>query len=697
MNKFQLLTELPAGWIIVCVGLGILYAYFLYRNDSLLDSVHPWLRKFLFGLRAVLIFFLALLLLSPLIRTFSREKEKPVIVVAQDNSQSIVLNKDSAFYRTAYKEKLNSLIGSLKDQYDVQTISFGDRIGDQIDFSFNEKQTNLSDMIDQLDTRFGNRNVGAVIVASDGLYNQGSSPLYASSALKVPFYTIALGDTTVQKDVFIAKVNYNKTVYLGNNFPVEVTVNARQCIGAKTTMTVLQDSSVVFTKELTPVNNRFSQVVPLVLEAKKKGLVHYKIRLSPVSGEMTTENNERDIYIEVAESKQKILILADAPHPDIGAIKTALETNENYEIELQMAERFSGSLKEYSLVIFHNLPSADYPIADVFTRVKAEKTSMLIIAGTQIRAVAFNQLNLGLEISQSLDKSNIVAAKLNPDFSLYTISDDLRKMVGQFPPLQLLYGRYRSTGNNTILFTQQIGNVPTDQPLQIFNQGTDNKIGIVCGEGIWRWRQTDFEMNDNFNAFNEWILKTVQNLSIKEEKTHFRMVTKNSFAENEQVSFESEVYNDNYELINTPDVNLTITGPNNKTYPFTFSKTDRAYTLSAGYFPAGDYSYKANVKVGDKPYLNSGKFTITRLQAEMSETVADHQLMYTLAAGNGGIMVYPNQMNDLVKRLEERKDIKTITYSHYKLRDLVDMKAVFFLLLAILSLEWFLRKRAGAY
>ena len=112
---------------------------------------------------------------------------------------------------------------------------------------------------------------------------------------------------------------------------------------------------------------------------------------------------------------------------------------------------------------------------------------------------------------------------------------------------------------------------------------------------------------------------------------------------------------------------------------------------------AGDYKYKSTVKVSDKTYSSSGQFTISLLQAEQGESVADHVLLNTLSQKNGGAMVYPDQLADLQKQLLNRDDMKTVSYSHYKLRDLVDVKAIFFILLALLSLEWFLRKRAGSY
>ena len=178
-------------------------------------------------------------------------------------------------------------------------MNWGDKVSDGIDFSFSEKQTDFSALFSQINDRYEDRNVGAVIIAGDGLYNRGSSPVYDESILKVPYFTIALGDTTVQKDLLISKVNFNKTVYLGNSFPIEVTVDARRLSGASSVLTIKQDSSVLFSKQISISGNKFNQLIPVVLDAKKTGIIHYKIELSAVAGEMSTMNNIRDIYVEV--------------------------------------------------------------------------------------------------------------------------------------------------------------------------------------------------------------------------------------------------------------------------------------------------------------------------------------------------------------------------------------------------------------
>ena len=207
----------------------------------------------------------------------------------------------------------------------------------------------------------------------------------------------------------------------------------------------------------------------------------------------------------------------------------------------------------------------------------------------------------------------------------------------------------------------------------------------------------DFALHSNHNLFDELISKTVQYLSVKADKSFFKVLTKNNFLENEPIAMEAEVYNESYELINEPEVSITITNSDNKKFPFTFSKTSTAYRLNAGMMPVGEYKFEAKVKVGEKLYTQHGEFSVSALQLELTNTIADHQMLYSLAKKHNGELVYPNELDKLTEKLNSRTDIKSVSYTQNKLSDLINLKWIFFLLLALLSFEWFMRKRNGAY
>ncbi len=261
----------------------------------------------------------------------------------------------------------------------------------------------------------------------------------------------------------------------------------------------------------------------------------------------------------------------------------------------------------------------------------------------------------------------------------------------------MTFGDYNTSNSVDALCYQKIGSVETKQPLIVFNETDEVKTGVITGEGIWKWRLNDFARQQNHNAFNELVSKMVQYLSVKEDKSLFRITLKSNYYENESVDIDAEVYNESYELINEPDVSITIINVQNKKFPFVFSKTFNAYRLDAGTFPVGIYSYTAQVKVGDKIFQKRGKFSVNALNIETANVLADHNLLYNLSKQHNGGMYYPSQIDELIKAVRNREDVKSISYSKKQFEDIINLKWVLFLIVIFLSAEWFLRKRNGFY
>lgn len=690
----NIVTEYPSWFILFCILAGVIYSFVLYRKDKKFSEISIWLVRLMAAFRFLVVTLLCFLLLSPLLKTVSRSVEKPVIIIAQDNSESLVVIKDSAFYKKEYKQSLQKLIDVLSEKYDVRMYSFADKIKEieNVDsLTFAEKQTDISALFDEIETRYSNRNLGAIILASDGLYNKGSNPVFTSDKLKIPVYTIALGDTTVKKDIILTKVEHNRLAYLGNEFPMEVVINAKQLKGKNSTLTISKGATTLFSQAINFNSDAFTITVPVLLQAKEVGLQHYKVRLTTVDGEMSVANNSRDVFIDVLDARQKIVILSDAPHPDVAAIKLSIESNQNYEVESYTIDNFDKPIKKYNLVILHSLPSARNAASKILTELNASDVPVWSFSGANII------LRNDFSIATKANKTNEVEPVLDENFPLFTISEDLRKAIKDFPAVACPFGTYQSDNNSNALFYQRIGIVDTKTPLMVFNSTAEVKTAVFTGEGIWRWRLQDFAANGNHNLFDEFVSKTVQYLSVKVDKSFFKVLSKNNFYENEAIEMEAEVYNESYELINEPEVNIVLTNANNKKFNYTFSKTSNAYRLNAGMMPVGEYKYDAKVKVGEKIYTQRGEFSITALQVELTNTVADHQLLYSLAKKHDAELIYPNQLEQLANKLNAREDIKSVSYSEKKLRDVINLKWIFFLVLALLSFEWFIRKRNGAY
>jgi hypothetical protein len=654
-------------------------------------------RRILSVFKAVAIIAIAFLLLNPLLKSVFNTAEKPIIILAQDGSQSLLIGKDSVFYKNEYPAQFDQLADELGNDYQVRTYTFNEKVSEGVDFSFSGKQTDMSALFEELLTRYSNRNVGALLVASDGLYNKGLNPVYASEDFKFPVYSLALGDTALRKDIFLRKVNFNRIAYLGNSFPVEVVVGANLCNGLKSTLTVSFRGNVVFSKNIDVPGDKFNQTIRLELEAKKAGLQRYRISIAPFEDEISTANNREDIFIDVLDSKQKILILALSPHPDIAAIREAIESNFNYEVNYSLVSDFRGQLEGYNLVILHQLPGGNQTAGSIISEATENKIPLLYILGAQSNLARFNQQNAGVQIIADNFNTNEALPVYNTDFSLFTIGLEAQKAFGVFPPLLAPFGDYKVLNSANPLFYQQIGSLQTSYPLVVFNQTLINKTGVIAGEGIWRWKLGSYLKNGNQFAFNQLITKMVQFLSVKVDKSFFQVKGNSNFLENQPVEMDAEVYNQSYELINEPEVEMTVTNSEETTFPFVFSKTANAYHLNAGVLPVDNYSYEAKVRVGDKLYHENGEFTVSPLNIEMVNTIADHNLLYQLAAKHGGQMLRVDQMDDFPQIIKAREDIKTITYSEKRYLELVNVFWVFLIIIAILATEWFIRKFNGSY
>ena len=692
----NIVTEYPGWWVIVCILLGVAYAAVLYYHQKPGD-LSPALKRMLAVFRATVVAIIAFLLLNPLLKSVFTTSEKPVIILAQDNSLSIPIGKDSVYYRKTYPQRFRELINKLKKNYRVRVYSFGDKVRPDIDFTFGERQTDISSLFDELQTTCSNLNVGALLLASDGLYNKGLNPVYASETFKYPVYTLALGDTSVQKDLFIRKVNFNRMAYLGNSFPIEVRIGAHLCKGLKSVLTITDGKGVVFSQNLTIPDNNFSQTLRIRLDAEKEGLQRYRIRMAALENEISTANNVRDIFIDVLDSKQKVLILSLSPHPDIAAVREAIESNFNYQVDYYPIDKFSGQVEKYNLLILHQLPGKGKMAANVIAVAKKNKIPILYILGSQSDFTAFNRQEAGIRIMAEDNGFNEAVPVLNDDFALFTIDDEVKKATTGFPPLIAPFGDYKVLTSANTLFFQKIQSLVTNYPLVLFSQTLNEKCGVIAGEGIWRWRLEDYLKTGNHNAFNELITKMVQFLSVKVNKSFFRITGKNNFMENQPVEFDAEVYNQSYEPINEPEVEMRITNSRGKNFDFVFSPTADAYHLDAGVLPVDNYTFRAKVIVGDKVYTHTGEFTVSPLNVELINTIADHTVLYQLAVKHDGRMLQPDELNTFPEILKDREDVKTVTYTEKRYKDLVNVPWVLALIIVLLAAEWFVRKYNGAY
>lgn len=691
--------QYPAWYIIFCALLGAAYAGILYYKDGSFKEQPPVLKKGLAALRWLATTLLAILLLSPVLKTSTTDIKKPVVVVAQDASESIA----SAITDTnAYKKNFETLIQNLGDKYEVHQYAFGERVREGAEFQFKDKLTNASDLMKNIYDLYSNQNLGAVIVATDGIYNEGSSPLYAAAKLNAPVYTVALGDTTPKKDLVIKRVFHNNIAYLGDKFTVQIDIAANNCTGSNTVLSVAKVDAAgnLSNSQAFPINinkNDFFFTKEVILDASQPGIQRFRVSVSNINGEASTANNVKDIYIEVLDARTKILLLANSPHPDIAALNESISTNKNYTVTVANINDLKVNVGDFDLVVLHQVPSVANGADAVLNILNNKKIPRIFIIGGQSDVRKLNTLQNLMSISADPKSGNDVQATMNSSFNLFTLEDNM-KQISDFNPMTAPYGEFKEIGGGQVLMYQKIGKIDTRFPLIMLGESNGIKTGIIAAEGLWKWRLFDFAQHQNHDITEGLISKMIQYVSVKEDKRKFRAWTdKNVYRENEPINFGAELYNNSYELINDPDVSMVITNAENKQFSYTFNKTGRSYSLNAGILAVGNYSFKAFTNVGGQKLEAEGRFSVQPIQLELYETTADHSVLRALSNQFGGAMVYPPSMVSLADSIKARNQIKPVMYTTNKTQTAMNLKWIFFLIMGLLSIEWFARRYFGSY
>ncbi len=696
MNS-RIIFDYPVWLILLCLLCGLIYSALLYYSNTKAGFA-LYLKRILSVFRFLVVSVLTFLLLAPLVERRSEYVEEPLLVFLQDNSGSLLYAQDSAYYAEDYIPRLYDFLESASDVFDTRLYTFGERFSRDGDIDFSERVTNMSDAFREIDIRYSNRNVGAIIVAGDGLYNRGMNPLYAASGLNHPIYTIAMGDTTVHRDLILKRVNHNQITYLGNHFPVEIVAEGLQCEGLITSLTVSRDGEVLFTESITLTSDHHIETISFHLEADKPGMQQYHAALSPVEDEISLQNNHRDFFIDVIDGRQQVLILANSPHPDVGAIKESLLNNDHYEVDVFIKDGFSGSLDAYDLVILHQLPSRRHPLDDFLALADDASASLLFILGNQTNIELFNRLPHGIDIERTGAGELIESLPVyNHGFVLFSLHETTRNLFDHFPPLYSPFAGYSVPGDTHTMLTQKIGSVATTRPLLFFSGHGDRRAAVITGEGIWRWRLHTYLHNNNHQAFDDMMARMVQYLALQEDRRLFRVQTESLVDEHENILFEAELYNPSYELINDPEVQLMITNEEGIDFPYTMGRTSNAYRLDAGTFESGTYQWSARVHAGGELLTDEGMFTVSAPDLEGQRTIADHNLLYQLSQNTGAGMYGPDQWDELMAGLLARDDINPRLYEHKEYVEIINIKALFFMLLMLLTAEWFIRKRSGSY
>lgn len=694
MEHQRIILEASPAYVLLCIVVAAGYAFLLYR------AKHPWpvpVNRALFALRAILAFILAFLLLGPIIRQINNITEKPLFVILKDNSGSVPEAVDSATL-VRLERDLDQLRESLENKgYDVAVNDLNGEEATNADY--NEPTTDLQGALQTISNRYEGKKFGGVLLVSDGIYNAGISPLFAS--YKFPVNTLGIGDTTQRTDIAIRNVAFNKIAYQGNRFPVRVEVVLKGITDQRLNVALMHQGRTIDQQTKDTGRDSFVAFDFQVL-ADQQGIQKYDVQVEVKPNESNVRNNKASIFVEVVEGRKKILVVAPSPHPDIKALRTVVEQNANYELLLQIpgiAEERPEDItpSEIDLVIFHQSPDRQGKTRKLYNDFMASKNATFFILGAQSDLALISREDLPLKIEGVSRDYDEVTPVVNASFSNFSVSAEANSVVTEYPPVSVPFGKFQFPLSARPLLFQQIGSVPTDKPLLAVEERDGRKIGIMMGEGLWRWRLDEFEQKGDAGGFDEIFGKLIQYLSTSEERRRFRSYPiKQEFSDVEQVVFESQVYNDIFEPVYGNHIDIELTSDQGKVSRYSYITSAGNIRYQIGGLEEGVYRYRSQTEINGRKEEVRGQFVVVSKVIELQNLTADFDLLRKLAVNTGGRFYAAANMDQLNAELSE-KEATGVIRSDETYDAMINLKLLFWILLLMVSVEWFFRKYFGGY
>ena len=668
--------------ILYIIGSGIL-ALLLALFQYIYKSDRNNIKWYLAILRFITIFLLLLLIVN---LKFDKEVIKiikPKLVLAVDNSQSIkYLNKDSLT-----KFLMQTILGSSKitEKFDTITYTFGEQLNQSSVVNFKDEKTNINQALQDIQVIYEPQ-ISPIVLISDGNQTTGRNYVNSSKTFNQAIFPLVLGDTISETDLKIQNINNNKYTYLENKFPVEIICSYVGNEPILSDLVISSQDNIVFKEQLNFSTRYNSKIITPLIKSSKVGRQSYKVYLKPIQNEKNILNNLKNFSIETIDEYSKIALVSTMSHPDLGALKTSIETNKQRSVDILRPDEYILSKNTYGVIILYQ-PNIKFK--RVFELIKQMNNNTLIVAGISTDWTFLNKIQSDFN-KKSTNQTTLVQAQINTEFTSFDIND---YNFNSYPPLNTDLGEISiNTKFETLLDRSKNNNISS--PLWFTYENTKSRNSLVLAEGLWKWRMHSFIQESDFKKFDSFISKIIQYLDIKKQNNRLVVNYESIYDGNQDLSIKAQYYNKNYELDLNAEINIKFKNNiSGDLIELPMNINNYFHEIDLNVLDSGSYSFEVNVN--NEVHNKTGMFEILEPNIEKQLINANINDLKQLSKNTNAKLFLDSQVNQLIEELiadnrfySKQKITKKSVY-------LFDITFILFILFVSLFLEWLIRKYNG--
>ena len=661
----------------VIIAAGLSFYQYLYKVKN--QSKLYW---FLAFLRFISLFSIFLLLINPIISRKIIEIKKTPLPIVVDNSKSIselkATKEASELYLKIAENK------AITEKYDVQLFSFAEEFQSLEKLDFKGNQSHIDGVAKNVKQLYRNTNY-PIVLFTDGNQTMGNDYVFSFQE-NTSVFPLVLGDTTTVLDLKINQINVNKYAFLKNKFPVEVFLQYNGNETITSNFSIQSGNLTVHKQTVTFSKDKKAQSVTILLNADKVGIAKYKAVISSNIKEKNTVNNTKNFAVEIIDQRSEIALISAINHPDLGALKRSIETNQQRKVSIIKPNEIK-SLQDFNVLILYQ-PTAAFK--SIFDQNKVAQINTFVITGTATDFNFLNQIQDDLNFKMSTSKEDYLAT-FESNFNLFAQSN-----IGfeNFPPLEHSFGVITAKNNVNTLLSARVRNVPVQNPILTFTENGSKREAYLLGENIWKWRLENHLNKKSFEDFDLFTDKIIQFLVSNASKKNLNVTYESFYNSGESIEITAEYFNKNYEFDEKAQLTIQVTNSKTKAIKkYDLLKSTNSYRVNLDGIEAGNYSFKVTEKQSNTSF--TGSFEVLDFEIEKQFVNPDKNRLEQLATNTNGKAYYPNQIENLIQSLiANEKYIPTQKESINKL-PLIDWIWLLILAITALSFEWFIRKYNG--
>ena len=633
-------------------------------------------------IRSLVFFLLMLVLLNPSITKESIINQKAKLSVLVDNSSSITFfKKDSLVHAILQNFKTHK---KLNKRFDINYYSFGNLFQQSDSFSFDENQTDISMPLERI-SKIQKNASNAIVLLSDG--NQTIGNDYQYTSIKDPVFPVVIGDTTKFQDVKIAQINVNRYSFINNQFPVESILQYEGTQTIKLRYSLENNGKIIFSERINFSEKNNSHILKTFIKASKEGTNFFTSKIEYLENEKNVVNNSKNFSVEVIDKQSEILIVSSFYHPDLGALKKAIESDKQRKVTIRIVDNKNIQLNNYQLVVLYQ-PNNKFNI--IIDQLNSNKSSFMLITGSKTDWLFLNNKSLGIN-KKNINQLENYSARFYNGFLNFS-----QKNIGfeNFPPMIDYYGETTVSIPHQTLLYQSINGFSSQNPLLATANHNNQKKVFLFGEGLWKWRSSSFLKNDSFQYFDEFIGNLVQYASNKKIRNRLDLDINSFYNANSSIQIGAFYVDENYQFDDRATILFTIKNKNSKkkqTFPFSLSGS--SYQLELTSLEAGEYEY--TIEVDGRNISKKGTFKVNEFLVEEQFTNANSYKLELLAQKTAGKLYFEDKYRLVIDDLTNDTRFSTIQKSKKTIDKLVNWQWLMLLIIGLLSLEWFIRKYIG--